>query len=68
MCHSATLYKNNIYIYGGMKNADVTFEDLIVLSLDGKTGNFKESIIIIYIFIIFQYDSQRGFQHKRRND
>jgi hypothetical protein len=53
MCHSATLYKNNIYVYGGMKNADVTFEDLIILSLDGNTGNFKESIIIIYYFIIF---------------
>jgi hypothetical protein len=43
MCHSAVLYSDRIYLYGGMKSADMTFENMIILCLDGRTEDFEES-------------------------
>ena len=42
MCQSASLHENRIYVYGGMKNADVTFDNLVILCLDGKTDDLEE--------------------------
>jgi hypothetical protein len=42
MCHSATLFGDRIFVYGGMKNADTTFETLTILCLDGKTEDLEE--------------------------
>lgn len=44
MCHSASLYNDKIFIYGGMKNGDSTFDNLIALCLDGKTEELEEGI------------------------
>jgi hypothetical protein len=46
MCHSAVLYDDRIYVYGGMKNAESTLESMAVLCLDGKCEDLEESNII----------------------
>jgi hypothetical protein len=53
MCHSASILGERIYIYGGMKNADSTFENLSVLCLDGKTEDLEEGNLIKFIFKFF---------------
>ncbi len=45
MCHSASLYGERIYIYGGMKNADVTLDSVSVLCLDGVTEDLENGMV-----------------------
>lgn len=52
MCHSASIKGEKIYVYGGMKNADSTFENLSVLCLDGKIEELEEGKLLEYNFLI----------------
>jgi hypothetical protein len=56
MCHSASLCGDRIFVYGGMKNADTTFESLSVLCLDGKSEDLEEGKhhLLSYFNILFQ--------------
>ena len=41
-CHSASLSGDKIFIYGGMKNAEETLDNLSVLCLNGKIEELEE--------------------------
>ncbi len=45
-CHSSSLNNEKIYIYGGLKNVDVTLDNLAILCLDGKVSEIEEKVKI----------------------
>jgi tRNA(Ile2) C34 agmatinyltransferase TiaS len=44
MCHSACLYGDRIYVYGGMKNPDTTLDSISILCLDGRSEDLENCI------------------------
>jgi len=45
-CHSCSLYNDRLFIYGGLKNAEITLDNLAILCLDGKVSDIEERIKI----------------------
>ena len=46
LCHSCSVYGNKLFVFGGMKNSDVTLDTLSILCLDGKYEEFEENKLL----------------------
>jgi hypothetical protein len=42
-CHSAVINEDRVFIYGGMKNAETTLDNMAILCLDGGYDDLEES-------------------------
>lgn len=42
LCHSCSVHSEKLYIFGGMKNSDITLDSLSILCLDGKHEELEQ--------------------------
>jgi hypothetical protein len=43
LCHTCSVYGTKLFVFGGMKNSDVTLDTLSILCLDGNFQEFEEN-------------------------
>ena len=64
-CHSCALINDSIVVYGGMKNAEITLDNLAILCLDGKIkGDDNETNVVNSNGNVNKVVSTSGFVNK----